>query len=348
MFELLDKMDGSMAEINRRANLPMFIASSFAEHSPHRDELYSESSLVSAYDFCTIGNLSCSIVSFASYDETPSNWAVSKYYHQLQTGACQDNLTPLKNKWANFNHRPYAPLNQNYQRCTADVFQTLLNQAGVATGNIQIIAPLCVILIFYLAHLHKQWNKVPLDESYSRGEKDSALDAYAMSMLLARDEKLKTHSFKDKESIIAQIVEELSEHTMLSDMSHKAHRQDSNASHFSTSPHGSHAVTKLTALNRFSHSSHATVAPTPQSPDTPVLGPGGKYYPIYDDEQQRAQQLDLEQQHLAEQMVADSRGGSRGGGGAMEVMEFESSNKATVTSFESSRKPTGKPLNGGW
>jgi hypothetical protein len=68
--------------------------------------------------------------------------------------------------------------------------------------------------------LHKWWNDVPLDESYSKAEKDSALDAYAMSLLLARDDRLKTAGHA---SIIAQIAEELSEHTMLSDMSHKSH-----------------------------------------------------------------------------------------------------------------------------
>jgi hypothetical protein len=45
------------------------------------------------------------------------------------------------------------------------------------------------------------------------GEKDSALDAYAMSLLFARDEKLKTTSFRGKNSIIiALIAEELGEH----------------------------------------------------------------------------------------------------------------------------------------
>jgi hypothetical protein len=119
--------------------------------------------------------------------------------------------------------QPYGPLVQNYQQCSNDVYQTLLNQAGIATGNIQVVAPMCVIFLMIVTALHKWWNKVPLDESYSKAEKDSALDAYAMALLLARDEKLKTHSFRGNNSIIALIAEELGEHTYLSAESHKSH-----------------------------------------------------------------------------------------------------------------------------
>jgi hypothetical protein len=65
---------------------------------------------------------------------------------------------------------------------------------------------------------------VPLDESYSKAEKDSAMDAFAMSLLLSRDEKLKTHSFRGNNSIIALVAEELGEHTYLSKVSHKSHQ----------------------------------------------------------------------------------------------------------------------------
>ncbi len=32
--------------------------------------------------------------------------------------------------------KPYGPLVQNYQQCKNDKYNTLLNQAGIATGNI--------------------------------------------------------------------------------------------------------------------------------------------------------------------------------------------------------------------
>jgi hypothetical protein len=98
MFDLVAK-HGNVASVNRLAHKAMFLASSFATTSGLSAELSSSSSLASAYDFCTIGNQSCSFVSFASYDEDATNWAVSKYYYQLQNGACQDTFTPNYDNW---------------------------------------------------------------------------------------------------------------------------------------------------------------------------------------------------------------------------------------------------------
>jgi hypothetical protein len=44
---------------------------------------------------------------------------------------------------------------------------------------------------------------MPLDESYTKAKNNSALDAYAMSLLEFRDVKLKTHSFRDQHIVIA-------------------------------------------------------------------------------------------------------------------------------------------------
>ncbi len=109
----------------------------------------------------------------------------------------------------------------------------MVNQAGIATGIIQVVAPLCVIFLMLATWLHKSWNKVPLDESYSKAEKDSAMDAYAMSLLLARDEKQKTRCGNN--SIIALIAEELGEHTYLSNLSHKSHASNYSMSNLSDS-----------------------------------------------------------------------------------------------------------------
>jgi hypothetical protein len=195
-------------------------------------------------------------------------------------------------------NEPYAPLNQKYQQCTNDEFQTAVNQAGIAIGNVQIVAPICIILLLLLTYLHKWWHKVPLDESYSKGEKESALDAYAMSLLLARDAHLKTVSFHNKESIITQIVEELSEHTMLSDMSHKNHQHQH---HILSAEREARIHAKISALNRLTHS--GSVAPSENLVDTPGgaggYSPSGKYR-TYDEEQLEQVEL-MEMQHQQQQ-----------------------------------------------
>jgi hypothetical protein len=99
MFSLVDKFGGSAAEINRLAHQPMFIASSFGQSSPFREVLTNASTMHSAYSFCVVGNVTCSVVTFASYDETPTNWAISDYYFQLQNGACRDTFTPSPANW---------------------------------------------------------------------------------------------------------------------------------------------------------------------------------------------------------------------------------------------------------
>jgi hypothetical protein len=39
---------------------------------------------------------------------------------------------------------------------------TLLSQAGIATGNIQVVASLVVIFLVLVTYMHKWWSKVPL------------------------------------------------------------------------------------------------------------------------------------------------------------------------------------------
>eukprot|EP01034_Spumella_vulgaris_P047586 gene47586-biopygen39817 len=194
IFSLKVKM-GSAAILNKQAHDAMFIASSFGQNSPISEQLNSPSSLAAAYNFCKVGNQSCSIMTFSSYDLVASNWAVTQYGKQVQNGACADSISSTPVKWQMLHDYPYVPLSQKYQQCTYDVLQTMINQAGIAIGNIQIVAPILIIFLMLMSMLHKSYNKVPLDESYSKAAKDSALDAYAMSLLLARDQRLKTVSF---------------------------------------------------------------------------------------------------------------------------------------------------------
>lgn len=134
--------------------------------------------------------------------------------------------------------------------------QSLLDSAGIASGNVQLIGPICVLLLVCVGFLHRKCCGVSADESYSKAEKDGAIDAVAMALLLARDSKLKTQSsFRDteKHSVISQLVDELSENTMLSDMSHKLKQRPSAAKR---------GYAKIVAVNHLYHAKHTTSGTT--------------------------------------------------------------------------------------
>jgi hypothetical protein len=90
---------GSADGSNREPFEAMFIASSYGQNSPLKTQLNSASNLQRAYEWCRVADKSCSIVTFTSYDIVPSNWAVSEYYYQLQTGACSDSISPPVESW---------------------------------------------------------------------------------------------------------------------------------------------------------------------------------------------------------------------------------------------------------
>jgi hypothetical protein len=81
------------------AHRPMFIASSYGQNSPSSEDLNSPSSLAAAYDFCSYNGLSCSFLTFTSYDVSPTSWAVSNYYTIMTNGACMDTITPAADAW---------------------------------------------------------------------------------------------------------------------------------------------------------------------------------------------------------------------------------------------------------
>jgi hypothetical protein len=241
---------------------------------------------------------------------------------------------------------PYGPLVQNYQQCKHDVYTTLVNQAGIAIGNLQVVAPLVVIFLMLVTYLHKWWNKVPLDESYTKAEKDSALDAYAMSLLLSRDEKLKTTSFRGKNSIIALIAEELSEHTMLSAVSHK-NNHSNYSSHSLNSPSASKVYAKLRAINSFVYSRTNPVSPMQGGEETIEMTDRALEQQLVPGAQGRVKSHKLEiitgdQQEgmsMREWIVAKKRGGSLCDleNGGLNLYDSTRQNTATVSISNSSQ-----------
>jgi hypothetical protein len=95
----MGKLKGDVALLNKQSHTAMFAASTFGQNSPLAAELNSEAALIAAYDFCTVGTQSCTIISFASYDLVPTNWAVSEQYTLVTNGACSNTITPTAETW---------------------------------------------------------------------------------------------------------------------------------------------------------------------------------------------------------------------------------------------------------
>ena len=98
-LNLATKLNGNFGSLVEDAHNAMFYASSYGQNSRFAEEFNSPTSLAEAYAFCTIGAVSCSLLTFTSYDITPANWAVSEYYTLMTNGACVDSITPAAADW---------------------------------------------------------------------------------------------------------------------------------------------------------------------------------------------------------------------------------------------------------
>jgi hypothetical protein len=86
--------------------------------------------------------------------------------------------------------QPFAPLTQQYETCSNDPTTALFNQAGVSAGNVSLLSPLGVLLVLGLLAAYQFCSGASIPRSYSRGDKDAALDALAVAMLLVRDRRI--------------------------------------------------------------------------------------------------------------------------------------------------------------
>jgi hypothetical protein len=86
--------------------------------------------------------------------------------------------------------QPYAPLTQQYQTCRNDPTTAFLNQAGVSAGNVSLLSPFGVLLVLALLGAYQFCTGAVIPRAYSRQEKDAALDALAVALLLVRDRRL--------------------------------------------------------------------------------------------------------------------------------------------------------------
>lgn len=152
-----------------------------------------------AFSFCHTSSAGyCSIYTVRTYDLAANfqSTTVSPYYYQLQRGACRDSITSSKEIWRKLVETPFAPITQQYQECSYALSYAVENETGTALGNMSIFTPVCLVVIYFLVKLYKKSGlyQPPAHRSYSAKDKQEALDALAISLLMVRDNKF--HSRK--------------------------------------------------------------------------------------------------------------------------------------------------------
>lgn len=86
---------------------------------------------------------------------------------------------------------PFAPLTQQYQTCRNDPFTAFVNQAGVSAGNVGLLSPAGVLLVLCLLAAYQHFTGRVIPRTYSSAEKESALNALAVALLLIRDQRVR-------------------------------------------------------------------------------------------------------------------------------------------------------------
>lgn len=174
-----------------------FIASVFGQQSSSAAALNSNDSLSSAFDFCRIGDVSCSIIAISHYDTGFSGWDSTFFGYQVPTGACNDFFTISSDNWDSLVETPFAQLEYPYQECRKSRMRAVMEQAGISFGNLQILIPLCVLLMLLLARVVRSYLGVP--EEYPKHQRDEALDELAGILLTERDKMF--HRFDRAEEL---------------------------------------------------------------------------------------------------------------------------------------------------
>jgi hypothetical protein len=101
---------------------------------------------------------------------------------------------------------PFAPLTEEYQKCSYDTSTIVINQAGSSVGTVSILAPVCITFILAMVYFAQVCGVASIKKTYTNSEKADALADLALKLLVARD---KDKANLDKDSVIAKLVEEL-------------------------------------------------------------------------------------------------------------------------------------------
>jgi hypothetical protein len=93
--------NGLSSTLNSDSFTAMWIDSYLGINSPNRSDFNTPEKRAEAYSFCDLpnSNSKCTFMIFTHFDRNPNTWAISDYYYQLQTGACQNTFVGTREQW---------------------------------------------------------------------------------------------------------------------------------------------------------------------------------------------------------------------------------------------------------
>jgi hypothetical protein len=158
--------------------------------------------LVDAFEPCDYEGSSCTLINFSLFNSNPSfGYSISDYYYQLLYGACNDSFVISDAAASQMSSYPYASLVESYVTCTDSYSTIVLNSIGISSGNTSTFLSMLVLLLIAVAYTYQYFTGDKINPTFTSEERNDALEAFAVSLLLQRDRK---HEFNNRGSTKAQ------------------------------------------------------------------------------------------------------------------------------------------------
>jgi hypothetical protein len=177
------------AQVSKYAYEAMFVATSsamgayylpeYADNQTYRDQLYS---------FCNVGYAVCSLVVINTFDS--KNVAVSDLFYELSNGSCADSVTIPAASMDRLAAVPPELLVEPYYNCRKSHTTILSNAVGIAVGNVHALLPILFLLVAQMYLVLLYWEGKPPVQTYVKEEREDALKALALQLLMMRDNRL--------------------------------------------------------------------------------------------------------------------------------------------------------------
>eukprot|EP01033_Poteriospumella_lacustris_P004000 gene4000-2851_t len=199
LFTLLNRYD--MATIHEYALGPMFAGSAHTASRWFVDPAYftNQTRRDNWYEFCDVeGYGSCSFLVFTSYDTNFAvNQQVSPSGNEVTRGACYDSFSTTDEAWARAKETPFSPLTEEaraketpfsplteeYEVCSNDKLQAVVDNLGIASGDVSLAMPIGIVVIVALMYLVQYVTGKRYMKRHSESARSEILDQLATAIL---------------------------------------------------------------------------------------------------------------------------------------------------------------------